>query len=70
MKGIERISHLFETQKQLAFDREFLSDWELSDTWDEVEIGRAYNAPNVVRQEDLVYYNRALGKTDPLSGDF
>lgn len=68
MKGIQRIDYLFETEKQLAFDRDFLSGWELYDTWDEIEMGRAYNAPNdyVVREEDLVYYNRALGETDPL----
>ena len=71
MKGIERISYLFETQKQLAFDRDFLSGWELYDTWDEVEVGHTYNAPNdyVVREEDLVYYSRALGETDPLLVD-
>lgn len=68
MKGIERIGHLFETQKQFAFDRDFFSGWELYDTWDMVEIGRAYNAPNdyVVKEEDLLYYNSALGETDPL----
>lgn len=71
MKGIQRIDYLFETQKQLAFDRDFLSGWELYDTWDEIEMGRPYSAPNdyVVQEEDLVYYNRALGETDPLLVD-
>ncbi len=38
MKGIERIAPLFETEKQLAFDRDFLSGWEHYDLWDSIEI--------------------------------
>lgn len=68
MKGIDRIGHLFETQNQLAFDRDFFSGWELYDTWDELEVGRTHTAPNVytVREEDIAFYNRAIGETDPL----
>lgn len=68
MKGIDRIGHLFETEKQKEFDRDFLSGWELYETWDEVEVGRPFKAPNDyhVKAEDLIYYNRAIGETDPL----
>lgn len=67
MKGIDRLDHLFETEKQRQFDRDFLSGWELYDTWDEVEVGRARKAPReyCVKAEDLIYYNRAVGETDP-----
>lgn len=68
MKGVDRLDHLFETEKQLGFDRDFLSGWELYDTWDEVEVGRTYKAPHdyIVKAEDLIYYNRAVGETSPI----
>jgi acyl dehydratase len=71
MKGIEKLDHLFETEKQLNFDRDFLSGWELYETWDEVRVGRTHIAPNdyLVKAEDVAYYNRAVGETDPLLVD-
>lgn len=71
MKGIDRIGHHFETEKQKKFDRDFLSGWELFDTWDEVEVGRVHQSPHdyLVKAEDIIYYNRAIGETDPLMID-
>lgn len=71
MRAIDRLDPLFETAKQRDFDRDFLRGWERYDTWDEVEVGREYAAPNeyLVTAEDLVYYNRAVGEADPLTVD-
>ena len=71
MKGIERIAPLFTTEKQLAFDRDFLSGWEHYDIWEEIEMGRTFAAPNeyVVKAEDVIYFNDAVGETDPLMVD-
>ena len=71
MKGVDRIAPLFETDKQKEFDKDFLSGWENYDVWQEIEVGRTFVAPNeyLVKEEDLLYYNRAMGETDPLLVD-
>lgn len=71
MENIDRLDALFETEKQRAFDRDFLAGWEHYDIWEEIEVGRTHTAPNdyVVKEEDLLYYNRALGETNPLLVD-
>lgn len=67
MKGVERINALFTTEKQRAFDKDFLSGWEEYDVWEEIEVGRPFQAAHdyLVTQEDVLYYNRTMGETDP-----
>jgi acyl dehydratase len=71
VNGVDRFGHLFETEKQRSFDRDFLSGWEKYDIWEEVEVGRSFPGRHeyVVKEEDLLYYNRAVGETDPLLVD-
>lgn len=71
MKGVDRIGHLFQTEKQLSFERDFLSGWEKYDIWEEIEVGREFPGRHAytVREEDLLYYNRTMGETDPLLVD-
>ena len=71
MKGVRRIEPLFQTEKQISFEKDFLSGWEHYDVWEEIEVGRTYQGANeyVVKQEDLLYYHQTMGETDPLLVD-
>ncbi len=71
MKGVRRIEPLFQTEKQISFEKDFLSGWEHYDVWEEIEVGRTYQGANeyLVKQEDLLYYHQTMGETDPLLVD-
>ena len=56
------------TEKQKHFESNFLKDAEKYETWDSVEIGRAFpgKLKFKVKLEDVLHYNIAMGETDPL----
>ena len=66
-----RVAEYLETKKQRGFSWDFLAGWESYETWDTVEIGRPRQSPQkfLLKEEDVLYYNRALGETDPLMVD-
>jgi acyl dehydratase len=67
----ERLARHFATDKQRHFESNFLKDVEVYETWDSVEIGRAFpgKLKFVVKEEDILFYNKSLGETDPLMVD-
>lgn len=69
--GPTRIEPYVETQKQRAFERDFLAGWERYETWDGVEVGVPHPAARefLVTEEDVLAFNRAAGETDPLFVD-
>jgi acyl dehydratase len=66
-----RLAKHFNTDKQRAFESNFLKDAEVYETWDSVEIGRAFpgKLKFVVKDEDVLSYNKSIGETDPLMVD-
>jgi acyl dehydratase len=66
--GPERLEPYLETERQLAFERDFLAGWERLETWDGVGVGERKPAARefLVTEEDVVSFNRAVGETDPL----
>lgn len=66
-----RLAAHFSTQKQRHFESNFLKDAEVYETWDEVEIGRAFpgKLKFTVTAEDILSYNRTMRETDPLMVD-
>jgi hypothetical protein len=66
-----RVAEYLETEKQRGFSWDFLAGWEGYETWDTVEIGRPRQSPQkfLLKEEDVLSYNRALGETDPLMVD-
>ena len=66
-----RLARHASTEKQQHFESNFLKDVEKYETWDSVEIGRAFpgKLKFKVKQEDVLHYNVAMGETDPLMVD-
>ena len=66
-----RVAEYLETEKQRGFSWDFLAGWEDYETWDTVEIGcpRQSRQKFLLKEEDVLSYNRALGETDPLMVD-
>lgn len=71
MSNIARFEHRLRTEKQKAFVSDFLANWERNEFWDSIEIGRTETSPEtfVVREEDVLAYNLAMGETHPLLVD-
>lgn len=66
-----RLAAHFRTEKQRNFESNFLKDAEIYETWEEVEIGRAFpgKLKFTVTEHDILSYNKAMGETDPLMVD-
>lgn len=71
MSGARRVERYLETEKQRAFESDFLAGWERYETWSEVEVGSMRPAAREfpVTEEDVLAYNHAAGETDPLMVD-
>ena len=69
--GPTRVVPYLETEKQRAFDRDFIAGWAGCETWDSVAIGVPSRVATeyVVEEEDVLSYNLAVGETDPLMVD-
>jgi len=67
----ERLEQYISTDKQHHFPKDFLSDWERYETWEQATVGQCGPAQRVfeIKAEDIVAYNRACGETDPLMID-
>jgi len=70
-KNTEVFDHLVKTERQRGFSRDFLATWEDCEFWNTVEVGQMKQNPNtfVVKEEDVLAYNEALGETHPLFVD-
>jgi acyl dehydratase len=66
-----RLARHASTEKQRHFESNFLKDAEVYETWDSVEIGKAFKGKLQfkVKEEDILHYNLAMGETDPLMID-
>jgi acyl dehydratase len=69
--GIERLNALMTTEKQRHFETEFRLDSESYEVWEEIEVGRAFQAKQtfLIAEEDIVAYNRSALEDDPLFVD-
>jgi acyl dehydratase len=71
MDTAQRLARYQSTEKQRKFESNFLKDAEIYETWDSVEIGRAFpgKLKFKVKEEDVLSYNLSVGETDPLMVD-
>ena len=71
MDDLERLRQYATTGKQAAFEWDFTSGVERYETWDEIEIGVTELAQRsfLVKEEDVLSFNRAALETDPLLVD-
>src|SRR3989304_1846655 len=69
--GVDRLRDYMTTAKQREFDYDFLKGAHTYETWEEVEIGRQYEAKQtfLVTEEDILAYNRGVSETEPLVVD-
>ncbi len=67
----ERLAQYITTEKQRAFETDFLLDAEDYETWDKVEIGKPQPGKQTftVKSEDILAYNVSMLETDPLMID-
>lgn len=71
MNTAQRLARHHATEKQCLFESNFLKDAEVYETWDDVKIGRSFPGQQKfrVKEEDVLFYNEAMGETDPLMID-
>lgn len=66
-----RFEHLLITEHQKDFNRDFLATWEECEFWNSADIGQRETCPGnfIVKEEDVLSYNRSIGETHPLFVD-
>jgi len=71
MDYLDEMRKYVRTEKQKAFEIDFLKGAENYETWDEVEMGKHYVAENTfeVKAEDMKFYAEAVLDNNPLFHD-
>ena len=69
--GIKRLNNIRATEKQRGFETDFTLDAETYEVWDEIEVGRVATATQtfLVKEEDILSWNRSTLEEDPLFVD-